>query len=193
MDSFNSLLEEYKAKDGIAHLFGVMLYTDEHPNIKKVLRDDDYWLSFNELTGDRFCVFSVRPQKGKYQYPSFPSGTMGMMVPLWREPSENTKLLKVFDLKDTQTLPMLLLFTKVEEEYLKIEVALEDSSIDAAYSSIRKELESSCIAINRIKKENLNNPEGLFAALSFNQDNKKSWQRIKKGLDIFGYIKGLLP
>jgi len=42
MDVFSSLVEEQKSKNEVVQLFGVILYTDKHPNIKKVLRDEDY-------------------------------------------------------------------------------------------------------------------------------------------------------
>ncbi len=192
MDPFESIVEEYKAKDGVAHMFGIILYTDEHPNIKKVLRDDDYWLSFHELTGDRFCVFSIKPEKGAYEMPSPPPGVMAMMVPIWHEPSENKKLLDLFNIENTKHLPVLLLFTKFKDEYLKIELKLNDTSIDTAYNSTKEQLQFSCDAINQIKSENLDNPEGLFAALSLHNDHRNSWQVVKKGVDIYAYIKQLL-
>ena len=193
MISFNAQVEEYKSKEGVAHLFGVLLFTDEHPNIKKVLRDDDYWLSFHELTGDRFCVFSAKPEKGCYGFPSLPPGILGMMVPIWKEPSMNKNLLKVFDMENTKSLPMLLLFTQVNGEYLKIELSLDDKSIESSYTSIREQLESACQAIAKINKENIDSPEGLFAALSLHQDQRVFWQRVKNSIDIYGYIKRLIP
>ena len=193
MDSLSTIVENFRASDGVAHIFGVMLYTDEHPNIKKVLRDDDYWQSFHELTGDRFCVFSVKPKKGVYEMPSPPPGMCAMMMPIWHEPSDNKKLLEVFELEDTKSLPMLILFTIHEGEYLKIELKLDDSSVESAYKSIKEQLEFSCNAINQIKVENLNNPQGLYAALSMHNDHKNKWSFIKKGIDIYAYIKNLLP
>lgn len=193
MDSFRTLVEEYKGKEGVAQLFGVLLYTDQHPNIKKVLRDDDYWLSFNELTGERFCVFSVKPAKGKYETPTFPKGFIGMMVQIWKEPAENKKLIELFEIEDTKDIPMLLLFTEIKGEFLKIELKLDDSSRDAAYSSIKEQLEFSCNGLSRIKEENLNNPSGLYAALSLHQDERVKWKMLTKGVDLYSYIKSLLP
>lgn len=159
--TIDTLVEEYKSQKGVANLFGVLLYTDEHPNIKKVLRDDDYWLSFHKLTGDRFCVFSVKPKKGVYVEPRARTGAsfgvMGMMVRIWDEPDDNLELLELFELEDTKKLPMLLLFTQLGEQYLKIELPLDDTTQDTAYSSIREQLEFSCNALKQIKDEYLKN------------------------------------
>ena len=32
-----------KSRYGTANLFGIIAYTDANPNIKKVLRDTDFW------------------------------------------------------------------------------------------------------------------------------------------------------
>ncbi|MVF14932.1 hypothetical protein FT643_22620 [Ketobacter sp. MCCC 1A13808] len=193
MDSFSSLVEEHRAKDGVADLFGVILFTDEHPNIKKVLRDDDYWLSLHELTGDRFCVFSVKPEKGSYEFPSFPKGTIGMMVQIWKEPSKNRKLIETFELKDTSNLPLLLLFTEVGGKHLKIELKLNDSSQDNAFNSLRDQLQFSRDSLAKVKEENVKNSEGLFAAVSMHNDHRNQWALLKKGVDIYAYIRALLP
>ncbi len=195
LDSFRTIIEEYKGKEGVAQLFGVLLYTDQHPNIKKVLRDEDYWLSFNELTGDRFCVFSVKPAKGKYESPTFPipSDIFGMMVQIWKEPAENKKLIELFELEDTKNIPMLLLFTEIEGDFLKIELRLDDSSQDTARSSIKEQLEFSCNALSQIKDENLKKPSGLYAALSLQQNDRLKWKLLTKSVALYSYIKGLLP
>lgn len=193
MSPLTTFVEEYKSIDGVAHIFGVMLFTDQHPNTKKVLRDEDYWLSFHELTGDRFCVFSVKPRKGRHDFPRMPKGYMGMMVPIWKEPRENKQLLETFEIESTEDLPLLLLFSEVDDSFVKIELEIDDTSVETAYSSIKEQMEFVCDALAQIKEENLSNPEGLYAALSLHNDTRKKWQLVKSGLNIYSLIKGLLP
>ncbi|MCR3937939.1 MULTISPECIES: hypothetical protein [Aeromonas] len=83
MDVLSSFVEEQKSKSDSVHLFGVIIYTNIHPNNKKVLHDDDYWQALHELTGDNLSVFSVRPAKGRYEFPRLPPGVFSMMVPIW--------------------------------------------------------------------------------------------------------------
>lgn len=190
---FESLTIEYGNKDLVATLFGVILYTDEHPNIKKVLRDDDYWMSFNEITGDRFCVFSIRPKKGNYTYPKSSPGLMNMMVPIWREPSHNYALLELFDMEDTSDMPLLLLFTKVDDEYLTIELPLKDGSVTEAHNSITENLKAATKTLGRIHKANIKNTEGLYAAVSLQDSIDRKWRIIKCGVDLYKTIKELIP
>jgi hypothetical protein len=193
MSVFETLVQEYKANDNVAHLFGVVLYTDEHANIKKVLRDDDYWSAFNELTGDDFAVFSIRPKKGEHSVPKMPMGSMGMMVPIWIEPKENRKIIELFELEDTQRLPMLLLFTEVNDSYLSIKLPLKESSVETAYNAIKSQLEFSCRAIADVKKENFKNAEGLYAALSLRHDDRQKWSLLTRGIGVYKYLKDLVP
>ncbi|MBL0611821.1 hypothetical protein JD508_16395 [Aeromonas jandaei] len=192
MDIFSSLVEEQKSKSDVIQLFGVILYTDKNPNIKKILRDDDYWLALHELTGDNFAVFSVRPERGFYKYPQLPSGIFGMMLKIWNEPSENKKLIDLFEIDSTENLPLLLLFTEVDDRYLSIKLEINDASENDAYNSTKEHLEFACKVISRIKKENYNNPEGIYAALAMEHDHKGTWKIIKNGINIYRAIKDLL-
>lgn len=193
MSRFKTLVQEYKSSNKVAHMFGVVLYTEEHPNIKKVLRDEDYWAAFNEITGHDFAVFSIRPVKGGHAFPKFPRGSMGMMVPIWVEPRENLEILKIFELEDTKDLPMLLLFTEVRGSYLSIKLPIKDTSVDIAYETIRAQLEFSCNAISRVKRENLDSPHGLYAALSLRQDDRLKWNFLRQGVGLYKNLKDLLP
>lgn len=193
MSVFETLVQEYKSNDSVAQLFGVVLYTDEHPNLKKVLRDDDYWLALNEVTGNDFAVFSIRPKKGGHSMPKSPMGSMGMMVPIWVEPKENQEIIKIFELEDTRKLPLLLLFAEINGSYVSIQLPLKDSSVDVAYNSIREQLECSCRAISAVRRENYNNPRGLYAALSLHYDDKFKWSFLVAGLGVYKYLKDLVP
>jgi len=192
MDVFSSLVEEQKAKSDVVQLFGVILYTDENPHIKKALRDDDYWLALDGVTGKNFAVFSVRPEKGRYEFPRFPPGFTGMMVKLWKEPADNKKLIDFFGLESTERLPLLLLFTEVNGEYLSIQFRIDDSNEVNAYQSTRSHLEFACGVISKIRKENYSDGAGLFAALSLQNDQRTFWKSIKNGVKIFSYLKGLV-
>ena len=72
MGWLSRLVEEYRNTDGLADIFGLILYTDENANLKKVLRDKDYWDSFDETSGKKWAVFSVRPIKGSVELPNPP-------------------------------------------------------------------------------------------------------------------------
>lgn len=193
MEDFDSIISALEADCSTASMFGVLIYTDRHPNVKKVLRDDDYWKAFDEITGNSFAVLSVKPTQGVRSSPSLPSGMVGYMVQIWNEPKENNKLIEAFELDSTEELPMLLLFTSAEGEILKIEIKLDENGVDKAYESIRSSLQFCATVISGIKKENLKNPEGLFASFSLQNDQRVRLKKLKNVLNLYAYIKSLLP
>ena len=122
-----------------ANVFGFIAYTETNPNIVKVLRDEDYWNSFNKLS-DGWIVYAIKPPKiGSYVSPDLPEGAMGMMIPLWKEPEANVEFIKTFGLEDTSILPCFIAFAINEKGgFDQIIYRLDDVTVDAAYQSISK-------------------------------------------------------
>ena len=193
MEDFESLVSELESNSSIASIFGVLIYTDSHPNIKKVMRDEDYWGAFDEITGEKFAVLSVKPTLGKYRYPPSPPGVLCQMVGIWKEPKDNLRLIDAFEIGSTEKLPMLLIFTRIEGEVLKIEIDLKEDNVSSAYNSIRENLEFCSKVISRIKIENLKNPEGLYAAFAMQNDHRMRIKNIKNVLNLYQFVKSLLP
>lgn len=193
MTVFESLVAQYQSSPDVAQLFGVILYTDEHPNIKKVLRDQDYWDAFDTITGAEFAVFSIRPQQGQFRVPKMPGGAHSMMVPIWVEPRENREMLQLFELTDTRKLPMLLLFTEVDGKYLSIQLPIEDTSLDKTPGAIKTELEFATQAVAGVRQENRGNTAGLYAAVSLHHDDRRKWRALKKGYEVLKLLKDWKP
>ena len=193
MSWISSLVEEHRNQDGLVDIFGLILFTDEHPNIKKVLRDDDYWDSLHEISGEKWAIFSIRPKKGSFGFPELGPGEVGLMVPVWKEPAENKPLLKEFGIRSTERLPLFIAFTHIDGEILKTELRLKDGSIDDAYNSMKGAVSLLAEAVNNILPENSKNALGVHAAVELAVDGHNNWQALKKGIDFYGWIKGLLP
>ena len=192
MNHLCSLVEKYRKKDGIIDAFGLILYTDEHANIIKVLRDDDFWRSFHEISGPEWGIFSIKPKKGYFGYPELGQGQIGFMIPIWREPCENTMLLNEFNLESTKDLPLFVIFTHLGNEILQVQIKIDDSSIDKTYASIKEMIKVVSSAIKNIILENYKNPEGVFSALQLAINNYKEMKRIKKGISFHLWMKRLL-
>ena len=189
----SSLVEERRSQKGLVDVFGLILFTDEHPNIKKVLRDDDYWSSLHEISGKKWAIFSIKPKKGSIGFPEIRPGQMGLMVPVWKEPKENKELLSEFGIQSTEQLPLFVAFTHIDGKIVKSELQLSDSSIDDAYCSIKKSVAIITEAINNILPENEKNPAGTHAAVALAIDDFKKWSSLRKGVDFYVWIKGLMP
>ncbi len=125
--------EQYES----ANIFGFIAFTKSDANVVKVMRDEDYWDSFDE-DSKGWLIFSVKPlEKGSVRLPNYPEGTMGMMVPIWDEPNANKEYIKLFGLKDTQKLPLFIVFAVIDNEIQKFTFQIKDESVDEANNSIR--------------------------------------------------------
>jgi len=182
-----------QANNNVPHIFGVILYTDTHANIKKTLRDQDYWDALDEISGSKWAVFAIRALAGQWGWPNIPPGAFGMMVPVWKEPVANNELLETFDLNDTKQLPALIVFVLNGDELQRTIVPLDDSTLETAFSSMRTVFTKVADAINGIASENLNNSEGVFSAVDYALQNYKDKKMISNAYRILKELKDWLP
>lgn len=188
------LAEHWKKCDDIVHAFGLVLYTDSHPHIKKVIADNDYWAALDEISGPKWPVFSIKPCQGTVGFPDLPPGYMGMMVPVWKEPWENKKILETFGLQSTEGLPKLIVFCLgPNNQVLHHQISLKHGTVEEAYTSLKGAIEAATTAINDILPENSKNAEGIYAALDLAIASHKQWQLAKRGWEIFKFLKDLKP
>ena len=68
MSGISELVELYRQDESLVDIFGLILFTDEHANIKKVINDEDYWSAFNKLSGKRWVIFSSKQKNGSDGY-----------------------------------------------------------------------------------------------------------------------------
>lgn len=188
------LTEHWRHKKGMVNAFGIILYTDEHPHIKKVLADDDYWAALDKISGQRIAIFSIRTKAGYYEVPRQRPNTLGKLIPVWKEPHENEAIIREFEINSTKSLPQLLIFAMGRnEEILKHSIHLDDSSKENAYQSLRAGIEVIAHALEDVLPENLNSAEDVYSILDRALNIYRSWQIIKKGFSFYKWIKELLP
>lgn len=189
------LAEHWKKRTDIVHAFGLILYTDRHVNIKKVLFDNDYWSALDEISGPKWPIFSIKPYQGKYELlPHIQPGYLGMMVPVWKEPRENKPLLEIFGINSTNDLPKFVVFCSGQRsEVLHHSISLSDNTVDEAYSSLKSTINVATMAVEGILPENWQNGEGIFAALDLQITSYKQGEMIKNGFNIFKFIKEIMP
>ena len=197
MSWLDKLVVQYRADPALADLFGIILYSDAQANVKKVLRDEDYWEALDEVSGPHLAVFAVRTKAPKVP------GNLDFVVPVWKEPRENLALLEDLQLPSTEKLPAIVWLTHDRGDLLRCVVPLDDRTEEAAYASIKKALTIAGEAMENVaqatsaktgkKGGNLRDPLGVFAAMSFAVDNQRDVKRLKKALKIWEFLKELKP
>lgn len=164
-----------------SRIAGFILYTRKHANIVKILKDDDYWCSLDEISGPNWPIFAVRPLESRYcslRGSSIP-GTISMMVPTYHEPNANRKVLKYFGLEESADLPCFIVFMWDDNNQLcQIDWKIDDYSVDSAYNSIKEVVE----LISKAEQEIL--PEYKMSTSVFRQ--------VKSEIEGTKFRKGLL-
>lgn len=122
-----------------SNIYGFIMYTSAHPYIIKVLRDNDFWNALDEISGENWPIFAIRPlAQGTYGLPDFPPGYIGFMKSEWKEPNENKKYLDFFSLGDSENLPCFIAFKFNDDETIdQVVYKLSNDSEQAAYASLK--------------------------------------------------------
>src|ERR1700722_17330274 len=187
------ITEVYHGKSERVDLCGVILYTDAHPYLKRALRDQDYWKALNEHSGGDWVVFSVRTVQGAHELPSDQQG-YSMLVPVWQEPESNRELLEYFQIESTENLPCLVAYTRAENgELLKLFWRIRERTEEEAYETLAEGLKTVQGALKNILPEYRQYPDGVFRASEMAVTSKVFIKRVKAGLDIWRWLKGLKP
>jgi len=175
-------------------LFGVVLYTDAHANIKKVLRDQDYWEALNEMSGQQWAVFAVRAHPGRWDLPKVPPGSFGLFHPVWKEPAANHELLAAFEIDDTSILPTLVVFALENAESLRrIVIKLDDSTPEAAFESLRKSVQTVAAALQAVAPQGRTAPGLLLAAVENAVQRYRNKERLKSAYAVLKELRDWLP
>ena len=175
-------------------IFGVIVYTDSHPNIKKVLRDKDYWKALDKITGPKWCVFSIRAIEGRFDYTPPQPDTFSKLIPITKEPDQNEELFDLLKIDSTEILPCLVVFiVKNADIMTRTIVPLNDDSTDTAFAKMREIMSLVADALEGVTEENLTNPEGVITAVNFALQNYKDRKVIGQAHKILKEIKTWLP
>ena len=148
----NDIKELVSGQSDITRIYGVILYTDRNPYVKKVLRDDDFWAALDEISGIRWPIFAVRPKR---QIESSKSLRQPKMVSTGNAPQSNTLLLEDFGIDDINMLPLFVAFIWDNEGVLKqVHVPIEGNDMDSVYHSLETTIKTIADAEEGILEEN---------------------------------------
>jgi hypothetical protein len=177
------------AKDGIANAFGLVLYTDRHSNLAKVLGDDVFWRGLDDRTGDRWPIFVLKRPPGGTERPVRRPGQLKMMVDVWREPAENRAILEQLGLASTRR-PYLAIYSVLDDEHTLVQtVALSDDSVEDAHATLKDALDAATRAIEDVAPANIKSADGMQAAVDIVVTDLKQRRMIKKAMPLLKIFK----
>ena len=194
MHELMKTIENFEKDPTIVKVFGTIIYSDRHPHIKKVLKDEDYWLALDEISGERWAIFAARAIEGKTEISGGgPPGSLGLLVQVWVEPSENSKLIEYFEIESTEK-PLFVIFTRLKNgNILKSILTLNDSSIEKAYDRLNKIIRDLTSSIEKIEKENIEDYETVFNAINMSVTHIHDMDVLKKLFNLYQCLKKIKP
>lgn len=133
----NTKLLEYYEK---VPLFGIILFTEEHPNVVQTLKNKDYYAALDLMSGSQIAIFVTMLFRGEYRYPQPPPGVMAQMVPIWQEPCANKSVLSWFDIQNSLSLPLFVLFAVYQENLYYQKHPIRSGSAEEVYASLQEVL-----------------------------------------------------
>lgn len=194
MNELKREIEAFEKDPSIVKIFGAIIYSDRHPHIKKVLKDEDYWRALDEISGQRWAIFSARATEGHTEIKGGgPPGSLSMMISVWVEPIENRKLVEYLQLESTQK-PAFIIFTRLKTgEILKSILNLDDSSPENAYKRLRQIIDDLTSAVEKIENENIKDVETVFNAINMTAERIRDWDTVRSVFKLYQWVKKLKP
>lgn len=172
-----------------AALVGAILYTEEHPIVARVLRDDAFWRSLDSASGGRWAVFAVRGSAR-----ARPRVPVSMMVEGPPDPALNREILEDFGLKSTKDWPLLLVFNEDDGGTTHTaSVALRGASDVAMHESIHKALHVVKVALERMDDGLRSDPAAVRQAVFRAVKHEREWRLLSGGFAALRKLLVFIP
>lgn len=184
------LARAHTPADGEANIFGVVAYTARHVHIREVLEDPLYWAGLDEVSGPHWVVFATVAIAGSTEKYTGNPGSLSLMRAVWKEPAANAELLSTFDLKSTESLPLLIVFVETAEgSVFSTSHPIEHDSKAAASKSLQSALYDVNQFLNRMYAENRQVETRAFDIVDNHFRNQRQWRKIKQAVSFLSWLK----
>lgn len=154
---------------GCVDVYGVIFYHIEHPYVNKVLRDREFWDSFNAVTGERWTIYAHDPSKV--------GSPVDQILAVGRAMGELG--IVNYGIKP----PLIAVFLRSQGAELPrccVE-PIEGRNEDETFASMLDTLQATTRVIERISEQHLGNSNDIFTQVDIEIENRK----VKRMLAAF--------
>ncbi|EFE6301779.1 MULTISPECIES: hypothetical protein [Enterobacteriaceae] len=135
--------------------FGVFIYTNANASMRKLIEDEHYWEALHDRSGEKWNIYCIKASQGKDEFPPMPRGSMGMMVPVWREPRENKELLELFKIKDTKEAYFVFFnFDNEDKSIVFRKNIIKETSVEKMFDEVRRLIDEYTSIVEGVLPEN---------------------------------------
>jgi len=188
---FQDICQEH-LREARALVFAFVLYDAEHPEIRKVLSDHDYWNALDALSGDVLSVFCFHV-RGSQSKPSNERGIHSVDAP---SGDDQRQILTTYFKLNNPALPSVLFFQPREDgsfdHYL---VTLKEETTEKAFIEIRTLLRLAIRSLSEVQPENRSNHTELFnlvrGRIAAAQQQTKFIKGVKRFISIKEFLSSL--
>ena len=186
-------------RDSRALAFALILYDFTTPQVSKILRDEDYWLALNEISGNYLTVFSIncKPQARRIVPSAQDLSTYHRMVGVNSpsNPSRGTNALvdRYFGGSWRVSYPAVMFF-QVDENRVSdsLLVVLQEQRLESAFLELKNCIDAAVGALRRITDDNRGNFGEIFDSLETAIKSSRDMRIVKRilqaGIDIQNLI-----
>ncbi|WP_417435564.1 hypothetical protein [Idiomarina abyssalis] len=187
IEEIKEVSREYNEKFPI---LAVIVFNTSHAHIINALRKQTYVDSLDEVTGEEIAVFWAALPEGRVELPSLPPGCLGMMIPIYKEPPSNRSLYEFFDIKDGQSLPLLVTFSFDQDETLHFsKTSLLDGGEEEAFNHLKRVLSEKASLLRDFSDNLKKDRKKMFKELELFDKTNEATAQMKKFLSEMGLIR----
>lgn len=178
--------------------FCIILFNEETPEYRKILRDNDFKEALDKSSGNKLVVFTLNDKtRDGFHYRTREMLVVGQALGASLSYSYSEFIKNVFQRRIEVTYPSILFFqiyNKEIDDYMLITLKRED--VWLAFRNIQLVFESISNVVNRILPENYGNRKEIFCLIKEELKMQKFKSVIlqgpKKLSDFIGIIKNIL-
>ena len=196
---FNEICLELEKKNNIL-TFGFIIFDESNPEIRKILRDNDYWDALDKASGDRMMIFAA---SDKVKIAKKRDHTIGLIAafnpPPARSKTKSFSLLmnELFNSDALLAYPSVIFFQVENGNIFDYRlVPLNRRNTWESMFEVQKLFTSVSDVLNSITQENYGNRAEIFQLVRNELDRQEYTMYILNGpkriADFIGVIKNLL-
>jgi hypothetical protein len=165
--------------------FAFILYDFDHPEIRKVLADQDYWDALDHISGTTLTVFSFHIDENRR------TGSHSHRGETFAESQQF--LTQRFGVAIPKGKPSILFFQVTKEEVSNpCIIAVRANTVEEAFNEIRGILLDAVDSLSQVQPEFRGNTREIFIQLEQRLSQRKALSEIKRVARLAGAAKDLI-
>ena len=143
--------------------FGIIIYDESTPEVRKILRDRDYWEALDKTSGDRMVIFTLLDREEEERNTTLEFMVAGRMTDRSPGKSYSALMKRMFDDESLLVYPSVLFFQVVDGAIYDYRlVPLQRKDIWDSFRAVQELFASLAKVLNGVAPEYYGNRKEIF-------------------------------